>query len=476
MVSKLFKELLAEVSQETTDKVHNHLDFLEGLDELVQAIKKLNGTTMLIGGAVIDSILNLEIKDWDIEVFGLSFTQLESLLLSLGLPVNMVGKSFGIIKTVINGVDIDISIPRRENRIGVGHTDFSIELDETMTPYEAGLRRDLTINSMYKDLLTGEIVDPFNGLADLEAGIIRHTNNATFIEDPLRVLRIMQLLPRKGKIVATETIELCKSITNEFNSIPKERVMEEFTKLLLKAKKPSIGLEFLRECDWLKHFPELYNLIGCEQNPEWYPEGDVWTHTMMVLDNAAILRDEVPEEWRLTFMFGALLHDIGKPATTTEDLRSNGYDTYGATLVPTFMNRLTNETKLIENVQKIVELHMLPGQFHRSGAKLSAWKRLHNKFRLDLLGWQSKADSNGRTGRNLLDRHEPSELCFKYCEEFGLAVNGEKNIKPLVQGRDLIELGLKPSPLFGILLAEAYELQLEGFNRQFIINNLKTKI
>lgn len=181
------------------------------MKNLINKIQEFGGTAMLIGGAVIDSILGLEIKDWDIEVYGLSMFQLEEVLVSLGLPVNTVGKSFGIIKTKIEGVEIDISIPRRENKIGVGHTDFSIELDQTMTPYEAGLRRDLTINSMYKNLHTGEIVDPFNGLKDLNNGIIRATNNKTFVEDPLRVLRIMQLLPRKGKTVAPETIELCKN-------------------------------------------------------------------------------------------------------------------------------------------------------------------------------------------------------------------------------------------------------------------------
>jgi len=443
---------------------------------LVDKIHQQGGTAMLIGGAVIDSILGLEIKDWDIEVFGLSFSQLEELLISMGLPCKFTGDKFGVIKTQIDGIDFDISVPRTENKIGIGHTDFKITLDPNMTPYDAGLRRDLTINSMYKNLHTGEIIDPFNGLVDLQNGFLQCTNEKTFVEDPLRVLRIMQLLPRKGKTVCPKTIVLCRSILDQFSTIKQERIMEEFTKLLMKADKPSLGLEFLRECGWLIHFPELFNLIGCEQNPEWHPEGDVWIHTMMVLDNAAQLRHLVPEELRLTFMFGALLHDIGKPATTTSDLRSNGHDTFGATLVPAFMNRLTNETKLIENVQKIVELHMLPGQLHRSNAKLSAWKRLHNRFRLDILGFQSKADSNGRTGRSLLDRHEPSELCFQFCEEFGLSEFGQENIKPLVQGRDLIQLGLKPSAKFGILLAEAYELQLEGFDKETIIKTILHEI
>lgn len=445
------------------------------MKNLINKIQEVGGTAMLVGGAVIDSILGLEIKDWDIEVYELSMSNMEEVLVSLNLPVNTVGKSFGIIKTQIDEVEIDISIPRRESRIGVSHTDFSIELDSNMTPYEAGLRRDLTINSMYKNLHNGEIIDPFNGLEDLKKGIIRATNAKTFIEDPLRVLRIMQLLPRKGKTVDPETVELCKSIQDEFGSLPKERVFKEFSKLLLKADKPSLGLQFLKECEWLKHFPELYNLIGCPQHPKWHPEGDVWNHTMLVIDNAAVLRSSLPDSLKLTYMFGTLLHDIGKPSTTTPELTSYGHDDEGAKMVPVFMCRLTNEMKLIEDVTSIVKLHMIPGQLTVGKSSKSAWRRLHNKFRLDVLGFQSKADSAGRTGMSILDEHKPSELCFQYFEEFGISETGP-NIKPLVQGRDIIKLGLSPSSLFGKLLAEAYEMQLEGMEKEQIIEIIKTKI
>ena len=437
--------------------------------DLLDKIEEQDGIAMLIGGAVIDSIKNLPLKDIDIEVYRLSYAQLVILIEELGLSCNLVGKSFGVIKTVINTIEIDISIPRRENKIGIGHKGFEIELDQEMTPKEAGRRRDLTINSMYLNLHNGKIVDPFNGLDDLKNGLIKATDKKTFIEDPLRVLRIMQLLPRKGKTVEKETMDLCQSMVNTFSELPKERVFVEWEKLLLKTEKPSIGLEFLKNSGWLIHFPELNDLIGCPQNPIWHPEGDVWIHTNMVLDCAAKLRHLIPDQWKLAYMFGALLHDVGKPSTTTPDLKAHGHDTAGIKISETFLKRITNDKDLINKVTTIVGLHMRPGQLFSSQAKGAAWKRLHNKCRLDILGWQSKADSAGRTGKDvILDRHETSEKCFKLFKEFG-----EEKIKPIILGRDLIALGIQPSIEFKAILDACYEKQLDGLNRKTILLELK---
>lgn len=436
---------------------------------LLIKIEEQNGLAMLIGGAVIDGIKKRPLKDIDIEIYGLSYSQLVILIEELDLSCNFVGRSFGVIKTTINDTEIDISIPRRENKIGIGHKGFEIELDQEMTPKDAGRRRDLTINSMYLNLHNGKIVDPFNGLEDLKNGIIKATDKNTFIEDPLRVLRIMQLLPRKGKLVENETMLLCQSMVTTFSELPKERVFVEWEKLLLKAEKPSIGLDFLQDSGWLVHFPELKDLIGCPQNPKWHPEGDVWIHTKMVLDNAAKLRHLIPNKWKLAYMFGALLHDVGKPSTTTPDLKAHGHDAAGIKISETFLNRITNDKDLINKVTTIVGLHMRPGQLFSSNAKDAAWKRLHNKCRLDILGWQSKADSAGRTGRNvLLDKHETSETCFKLFKKFG-----ETKIKPIISGKDLIALGLKPSKHFKYILDECYEKQLDGFNREAIMLDLK---
>ena len=427
---------------------------------------------MLIGGAVIDSINQIEIKDWDIEIYNMSLEAIAEMLEEMALPSDLVGKSFGVIKTRINGLELDLSVPRRDNKMGVGHKGFTVTLEPNMTPKEAGRRRDITINSMYLNLHTGDLVDPFDGLSDLKNGIIRATDPSTFVEDPLRVLRIMQLLPRKGKLVAPDTIELCKSIVDTFQDLPKERVFEEFNKMLLKAKKPSLGLQFLRDCGWIKHFPELENLINCPQNPEWHPEGDVWVHTLMVVDNAAYLREHVDEAHRLSYMYAALLHDIGKPSTTVLPLcTAHGHDEAGKPLARQFLERLTTDSKLLEEVPSLVGLHMRPGQLHRSEAKQGAWKRLHNLFRLDVLGLLSKADNAGRTGRHVDDAHDVSERCLELFDQFG-----EAAIPPVVMGRDLIALGLKPSPKFGEILRVAYDLQIDGMAREEILEHIKRQV
>lgn len=430
----------------------------------VEKVGLMGGTCMLVGGAVIDSIQGGEPKDWDIEVYGLDQTEIEGILKGMRARFDAVGKSFGVLKTRLGGVEVDISLPRKDSKVGAGHRGFLVETDPFLDPQEAARRRDLTINSMGINLHTMELVDHFGGLQDLEEGILRATDPETFIEDPLRVLRVMQLLARKGKTVDHETIRFCKVIQHEFQSLPKERIFEEFNKLLLKSEKPSMGLRFLYDCFWITHFPELLDLVGCKQNPEWHPEGDVWQHTLLVIDNAAALRDFLPEELRLTFMYAALLHDIGKPSTTLSDLTSHGHDEAGAILAETFMRRITDETKLIEDVCALVRLHMRPGQLYRGIAGPSAWKRLSNEFRLDVLGYLCKADSAGRTGRSLQDEHHPSELCFLWASAIGT-----KKIEPLVKGRDLIEMGLTPGPEFGPILEEAYELQMEGHDKETIL-------
>lgn len=440
------------------------------LEGIVSRIGREGGRALLIGGGVIDTLTRRPVKDWDVEVYGISGEVLEELLSSFG-TVSLVGKAFGVYKLRVGEEDYDFSLPRRDNKSGVSHRDFTVEIDPSMTPREAGRRRDLTINSMYLDLHTGKLVDPFGGMGDLEKGVIRATDPATFVEDPLRVLRIMQLLPRKGAEVSPNTLQLCRSIIEEFEHLPKERVFEEWRKLLLKAKTPSLGLEFLRESGWLSHFPELEALIGCEQNPEWHPEGDVWNHTLMVLDNAATLRAEVPEDWRLAYMLGMLLHDVGKPPTTTPDLRSPGHAEAGVDIAERFMRRLTDEKVLIQRVLDIVRLHMRPGELHRTEASERSWKRLKREMRLDILGFVCKADSAGRTGRSLSDPHSPSELCWRWHEILGV-----DPIKPLVQGRDLIAIGLRPGPNFKVLLDAAMEMQLDGKGREAILLNLLSRI
>jgi tRNA nucleotidyltransferase (CCA-adding enzyme) len=440
---------------------------------IARAIAAAGGRAMLVGGAVVDSIQGKSPKDWDIEAYGISMDHLERVLEQWG--PNTVGKSFGILKlstSLCDGHDIDVNVPRRDNNTGIGHRDFDIVIDPNMTPKEAALRRDFTINSMFYDMVEEKIVDPYGGVTDLANGVLRATDHTTFIEDPLRVLRAMQLLPRKAKIIDTATMNLCYSMHHTFPSLAKERVLEEFRKLLLKADKPSIGLQFLRDSGWISHFPELELLIGCRQHPEWHPEGDVWIHSLHVVDSAAAVRDQVPEEWREPFMLGAMLHDVGKPATTVtpEMVKADqapvdrlwtayGHDRAGEAPAETFLRRITDEKKVIERAVVIVGEHMQPYNLHQGGARISAYRRLHNKIRLDVIGLVSRCDCCGRPDRQIGDpdlEHEVSDSCFARFDEFG-----EDPIPRKLLGRDLINAGFKPGTRFGVMLGAAYEAQLE---------------
>lgn len=444
-------------------------------------VTQAGGTCFLVGGAVVDLILaqahpeipQMGPKDWDIEVFGLSIDRLSELFADLG--PKECGKAFGILKLsaeMCGGVDVDINVPRRDNKVGIGHKGFACDLDPTMTPKEAARRRDFSMNSISLNLTTMEVVDPFGGVEDLHAGVLRATDPETFVEDPLRALRAMQLLARKAEVVDPATMTLIKGMVDTFPTLAKERVHEEWRKLLLKAEKPSVGLEFLRESGWLKWFPELEALIGCGQHPEWHPEGDVWIHTLEVADSAAWARDKVDPEWAEAFVFGAMLHDVGKPATTVfphmvasgdapKELlwTARGHDRKGMDPAETFLRRMTADKKLIERATTIVGEHMQPWSLHQGGARDGAWKRLHGKIRLDIIGWMSRCDCCGRPDRSIGEpdfEHDVSKHCFDRFSDLGT-----EPVKPVLQGRDLIGAGVKPGPRMGAALKAAFEAQLD---------------
>ncbi|HVU38696.1 MAG TPA: polynucleotide adenylyltransferase, partial [Opitutales bacterium] len=253
-------------------------DLAHAVADVAKRVHKAGGRALLVGGCVRDALLGVAAKDADLEVFGVEPEALERLVAS-AYPVITVGKSFGVLK--IRGLELDISLPRRERRTGPLHTDFAVDADPAMSFRDAAARRDFTLNAISWDPLTRELVDPFDGVNDLRAKILRHTTER-FTEDPLRVLRAMQLCARFELAVAPETIALCATLT--MDGISPERVFEEWRKLLVKGKRPSLGLEFLRACGWIKFFPELQKLIGCPQDPQWHPEGDVWAHTLHCLD------------------------------------------------------------------------------------------------------------------------------------------------------------------------------------------------
>jgi tRNA nucleotidyltransferase (CCA-adding enzyme) len=434
---------------------------------LVAHLRAAGARALVVGGAVADFVLGREPKDIDLEVYGVTFQKLEELLTSY--DPKAVGRAFGVLKVrdSESGTEIDVSVPRADNHVGIGHKDVDVELLDPSLPFEeavrlASARRDATFNALAYDPESGNVLDFHGGLDDLYNGVFRATDPELFVQDTLRWLRAMQLTARKARTVDPATLELMRGMPG-VNTLPAERVFEEWKKLLMCASRPSVGLEILRACGKIAEFPALAALIGCPQNPEWHPEGDVWNHTLLVLDEAARVRDRIPEEWRLAFVFGALLHDVGKPSITTEDLKAIGHDEAGVPVAEAFMQSMTADKDLVEKVLAVVGCHMSPGNNHRGNAGDSAWRRLHNRLRLDVAGWISRCDYCGSflPGTYRADDmslvHPPSALAWAQFEKLGV-----EKVAPTLLGRHLVERGMKPGPAFKAILQRAYEAQLEN--------------
>ena len=338
--------------------------FTEKVLALAHAVHEAGGRALLVGGCVRDLIMGQEPKDWDVEVYGIEPNKLRVLLDQIG-PVNVVGEAFTVYKL---GTDLDVSLPRRERKSGRGHRAFVIEGDPSMTIEDAARRRDFTINSIMQDPLTGEVIDPFHGREDIESGILRAVSLDTFAEDSLRVLRAAQFAARFEFRVQPDTVELCRSI--DLSDLPAERIWGEMEKLLLRARRPSIGLGWLHALKAIDQlFPELKMLIDVPQDPEWHPEGDVFVHTRLVIDRARELIDDLIYPKQVTVMLAALAHDFGKPATTEfidGRLRSRGHEEAGVAPTEKFLKRLNIHTldgyDVRAQVIALVRDHLKPGE------------------------------------------------------------------------------------------------------------------
>ena len=424
---------------------------------------------MLVGGCVRDELMGFEPKDWDLEVYGIEPAKLRAILDAHG-KVDVVGEAFTVYKL---GHDLDIALPRRERKVGKGHRGFVVEGDPTMTFEEACSRRDFTVNAILKDPLTGEIVDPFDGRGDIETKILRHVSDATFAEDSLRVLRAAQFAARLEFDIAQETIELCKTV--DVTDLPKERIWGELEKLLLKSNTPSIGLKWLYDLGVVDQlFPELKSLVGVPQEPEWHPEGNVDVHTMMVVDEARKLIDDLDYPRQVAVMLGAVCHDLGKPPTTQffdGRWRSHSHDEAGVEPTISFLDTLGIYTldgyDVRDQVVQLVRYHLKPGEFykveHKNPVGDGAFRRLARKVEPDLLYRVAKADSLGRNPDWLpAEKRFGSEAQEWFIERVrGLQIE-KKAPEPILMGRHLIDLGLTPSPKFKEILDTVYELQLDG--------------
>lgn len=428
--------------------------------DIATAARDAGGRALIVGGYVRDRLLGRDSKDVDIEVFGLGMDALESVLSKHG-EVITVGRAFGVLR--VKGLDVDFSLPRRDSKTASGHRGFHIETEPDLDFETAARRRDLTINSIGLDPLTEEIIDPHGGRDDLERKVLRATDARHFSEDPLRAVRAAQFAARFEMQPDAELLRLCAEL--DLSELSGERIFEELRKLLLRAARPSIGFEFLRETGLLRFFPELEALIDVPQDPEWHPEGDVWVHSMMVIDEAAKLRRDDTDD--LTLMYGALCHDLGKPAVTAEDrgrIRSPSHDTGGVPITRALLGRLRASNELIAQVSALVEHHLAPALFVKNNASAKGYRRLARKLgsagvSIELLERVARADHLGRTTEEALQRIFPAGDAF-LSQARSLTIERE-GPKDVVQGRHLIARGFTPGPAFGDILARCRDLQDE---------------
>ncbi len=444
--------------------------------EICRSVRDAGGRALLVGGWVRDfETLRLQGRpgmpsaaEYDLEVYNLPAERLAALLGRFG-EVKLVGQSFAVYKLVpppagLSPAAIDVSLPRRETKVAPGHRGFAVSGDPDLSLQEATRRRDFTVNAMLFDPLAGDTIDLWGGREDLRAGLLRAVDPATFIEDSLRVLRAVQFAARFEFAVEPCTVDLCRRI--DLSDLPAERLWGEIEKLLLKAARPSVGLDWADRLGVIDRlFPELKALKGCPQEPEWHPEGDVWIHTLMAVDVAKGEIADLPGEKALAVLLAVLCHDFGKPGTTAVvDGRIRSYDHEEAGIAPTraFLDRLNVRSlhgyDLREQVLQLVAYHLTPSHYYKNRDNVGdgAFRRLARRLEPDLLYRVSRADCLGRTGSFSTEAQE-----WFIAKVRGLSVESRPPA-PILMGRHLLAMGLSPSPAVGRIVRAVYEMQLDG--------------
>ena len=443
-------------------------------------VNKVGGSSFYVGGYVRDDILGIPNKDIDIEIHNIEPNVLENILKQFGnIEKRTVGNNFGIYN--INRFNLDISLPRKEMAIGKGHKDFDIIVDPYLSLKESAKRRDFTTNALMKNIHTGEIIDYYGGLDDLKKGIIRHIDDNTFAEDPLRVLRACQFAARFDFDIATETIELCKNM--DISTLPKERVAGELTKALIKGNKPSIFFNSLYEMKQTEWFKEVFDLKDVKQDTVYHPEGDVYEHTMSVIDEASTLFPtgiDNPDRY-LPFMLSALCHDFGKLNTTKINNKGRicaiNHEKTGIPLANDFLDRIYNNKGFTRYVDNMIEFHMKAHSCFNNKTKIKSTNLLFDKllYPTDFIHL-AYADSIGHNIQKL-DNKQFNMFLGKAMRENEFLINRYFNYKdrksqPHITANNLIELGLKPSPLYKEILDKAWNLHLKGVNKENVLKQV----
>ena len=459
------------------------------IKQLAVNLQKQGGRAFLVGGSVRDMLLGKTPDNYDIEVYGLSLSELKKILSQFG-TVSEVGKSFGVLKLTTNSrprrsgkwIEIDVSVPRIEKKSGKGHRGFKVQTIGDLDITKALLRRDFTINSMAYDPLTKELSDPFGGQKDLKNKILRVTNSKTFAEDPLRVLRAMQFVSRFNLKIAPQTAKIISKAVPSVIELPKERVWQEWRKLILKSKKPSLGIDAGMKLRVFKVLhPQFLPLVRTKQEPTWHSEGNVWVHSLKAIDNGVEIAgsESLEQSQKLTLALAAFCHDIGKATTTKKmggKIRSLGHAAAGEAPTKDFLQQIGADKKTISQVAKLVVLHMKQfGFYHRErhGQAVPSTKIYELADELDKVGLNidflillSRVDfyaKGGTAGK----KHMEGEWLKRQAKKLGVLY---KPAGDVVRGEDLINLDLKPGKQFGQIIKLSNRLHREkGYSQERII-------
>jgi len=427
------------------------------LGAVLRRLRAEGARPLIVGGWVRDALLGRPCTDIDIEVFNIEGDGLERVLRTLVRPV-LVGKAFAVYK--VEGSDVEFSLPRRDSLTGPGHRGFTVKALPDLSFAEAARRRDFTMNAMGIDPFTAELLDPWHGRDHLREGLLEVVDPARFSDDPLRVLRAAQFISRFLLTPGSRLIIASRRVGA--HTLPPERIFGELSKMLMGAK-PSLGLRFLLHTGWIRFLPEVAALVGVPQDPQWHPEGDVWTHVLMSLDEAAALRTGDSHR-DLVLMLGVLCHDFGKAVTTRcldGRIRSIGHSEAGGALTAQFLTRLTRDRSITAGVEKLARWHLMPEFLHTQSATHAAVRRLARRLAPEadiiLLERCSRADYRGTAGRG--DTVYPAGAwLLDAAQEAGVLDQPEE---PVLQGRHLLAAGLAPGREFGVMLRRAYEIQIE---------------
>lgn len=444
------------------------MNFEKKAENIFNDILSSGGYVYIVGGSVRDEILGYSDEhDVDVEIYGLSYQALYDVLSKHG-HVNTFGESFAIMQ-LANLKGYDFALPRQEKKTGDKHQDFEVMIDPHLPIEKAVQRRDLTMNALMYDYQQKKIIDLCGGIDDIHNHVIRCVNPQTFIEDPLRVLRIAQFIARFDMSVEEETFQLCQQMVQEhmLDHLTIERVYQEYCQILM-SNKPSLGFEFLKSIDALP--PYLKDLTTTHQRLDYHPEGDVFTHTMLVLDIAALMKQKTEEP--LWFMWACLLHDIGKPLVTTSEGHAHNHNASGVDVFKTV--DLISSKKQRQYISTLIYYHMHLMNMSRNHSRdikyLRLLKMIDGKVSMNDLICISCCDKLGR-GKVAQEQYDAFlEYIADKTKRLGMQAR-----PALIDGHDLLDYGFASKSQFKDILDEAYDLQLQGWKKESILRSLKKK-